>query len=290
MSYPSHSLPRPWFNRLRDSAVSQFFFALLCIGVPFVLSNLLVRLLLPEGADLSHVRNGIKVAVLLVAYLAYVRWVEKRPASELSLHGAAKEVGSGFLLGAAIISLSVALLAASGSYQVVGFNGDVRWLHYLAGFLAVAMLEELLFRAVLFRLLEKSLGSVIAIVISTGLFGLVHLLNPNAGWLSTASLTLISLIFVGSFLLTRRLWLCMGLHWSWNLFQALYSVSVSGIDTNGLLISKLTGPSWLTGGGFGVEASLLTLLLSVIAASYLLLQAYRKGQFVAPYWRARQSN
>jgi uncharacterized protein len=285
MSFPTSSLPTPWFVRLGRSAVSQFLFALFCIGVPFVLSNIVVSFF-PPGTDTAHLRNGFKIAVLITAYLSYVRWVKKRPAFELSLPGALKETGAGFLLGAGLISLSIALLAALGNYQLDGINTNITWFRYIAGFFAVAMLEELIFRAVLFRLIEKSLGSVIAIVLSTALFGLVHLINPNATWLSTVSLTFISLIFVGSFVMTRRVWLCVGLHWSWNLFQALYSVSVSGIETQGVLNGRLIGPSWLTGGGFGVEASVLTLLLSLLTASCLLYKAHRNGQFRAPFWRS----
>jgi uncharacterized protein len=275
-----------WRRRLSQSAVSQFLIALLCIGVPFVLSNIVVKFF-PAGSDTVHLRNGFKVAVLVAAYLGYVRWVEKRSPFELSLPGAVKETGFGFLLGAGLISLSVALLAAFGSYHVMGFNTDINLLRYVVGLFAVAVMEELIFRAVLFRLIEKSLGSVIAVVLSASLFGLVHLVNPNAAWISIASLSLISLIFVASFLLTRRLWLCVGLHWGWNLLQALCSVSVSGTDTRGLMNAHVTGPVWLTGGSFGIEASLLTLVLSLITTSCLLYIAHEKGHFVAPYWRSR---
>jgi membrane protease YdiL (CAAX protease family) len=275
-----------WHTRLSRSAVTQFLVALLCIGVPFILSNIVVRFF-PAGADMAHLRNGFKIAVLVAAYLGYVRWIEKRSPFELSLPGAPRELGLGFLLGTGLISLSVALLAAIGCYRVDGINTDATVFRYVAGFFAVAMLEELIFRAVLFRLIEKSLGSVIAIGLSTAGFGLAHLLNPNATWIGIASLTLSSLIVVGGFLLTRRLWFCVGLHWAWNLLQALYSVSVSGIGTKGLLDGHVTGPAWLTGGSFGVEASLPTLLLSLIAASYLLRIAHQKGHLTSPYWRSR---
>jgi len=172
-------------------------------------------------------------------------------------------------------------------FMVEGIHTDATVFRYVAGFFAVAMLEELIFRAVLFRLIETSLGSVIAIALSTAGFGLAHLLNPNATWIGIASLTLSSLVVVGGFLLTRRLWFCVGLHWAWNLLQALYSVSVSGMGTKGLLDGHVTGPAWLTGGSFGVEASLPTLLLSLIAASFLLRRAHQKGHFTPPYWRSR---
>jgi len=289
MSHPTSCKSRPWHARLRQSAVTQFFVALFCIGVPFVLINIVVRYF-PASADMAHLRNAFKVVVLVMAYVGYVRWIEKRPPFELSLPGAVKETGIGFLLGTGLISLSVALLAMFGCYLVDGINTDVTLFRYVVGFFAVAVLEELIFRVVLFRLIEKSLGSVIAMILSTAIFGLVHLVNPNATWISAASLALISLIFVGSFMLTRRLWLCMGLHWSWNLIQALYSVSVSGADTEGLLNGRLMGPAWLTGGSFGIEASVPTVLLSLITASYLLYIAHKKGHFISPYWRCKDSS
>jgi membrane protease YdiL (CAAX protease family) len=280
-------MPRPWHTRLGQSAITQFLVALLCIGVPFVLSNIVVKAF-PATAATTHLRNGFKILVLVAAYLGHARWVERRSPFELSLPGALKEAGLGFLLGAGLISLSVGLLASLGCYHVDGINTDVPLFRYVAGFLAVAALEELIFRGVLFRLVEKSLGSVIAIALSTAVFGLLHRVNPNATWISIASLTLSSLVLVGSFLATRRLWLCVGVHWGWNLLQALCSLSVSGNETKGLLNAHVTGPAWLTGGSFGVEASLLTLMLSLITAGYLLYVAHKKGHFTAPYWRSRQ--
>lgn len=279
-------MPRPWRTRLRESAVTRFCIALLCIGVPFVLSNIVGRFF-AAGADATHLRNGFKIVVLVAAYLAHARWVERRSPHELSLPGALKETGLGFLLAAGLITSSVALLASLGCYHVDGINTEAPVARYVAGFFAVAVLEELIFRGVLFRLVEKSLGSVIAIAPSTAVFGLAHLANENATWLSIVSLTLISLVFVGGFLATRRLWFCVGLHWGWNLLQALYSVSVSGGETKGLLNGHVTGPAWLTGGSFGVEASLPTLLLSLIAAGGLLHVARKKGHFTLPYWRSR---
>lgn len=275
VSSAAPALARATFVRLR-AAITQLVVALLCVGIPFVLSNIALKLWLPDGADLAPLRNGFKTAVLIAAYLGYVRWVEKRSAFELSLAGALKEIGLGFLVGAGMIGASVAVLAILGTYQAEGINPAATWLRYLAGFLAVAIIEEMIFRVLLFRLLEKSLGSVPAIVLSTAVFGLAHLFNPNASWISTMSLTLSSVMLVAGFLLTRRLWLCMGLHWSWNLAQALCSLPVSGSKTTGLLVGHVSGPGWLTGGDFGIEASLVTLVFSVFTASTLLYLVARR--------------
>ena len=219
----------------------------------------------------------------------YVQWVEKRSPFELSWAGALHEAGVGFLVGASVISVSVAVLAGLDAYHVDGINLEATWLRYLAGFLAVAILEEMIFRVLLFRLIEQSLGSVLAMILSTAVFGLAHLFNPNASWIATASLTLTSVMLVAGFLLTRRLWLCMGLHWSWNLSQALCSLPVSGSQTAGLLVGHTSGPVWLAGGGFGLEASAVTLFFSVIATGTLLYLAGQRGHFIAPSWRVTRS-
>ena len=250
--------------RLRDT-IKQLLVAVLCVGIPFVLSNIALKWL-PDGAGMAPLRNGFKIVVLIAAYLGYVRWVERRAPFELSLHGAPKEAGVGFLLGASVIGVSVAVLAGLGLYRVDGINLEVTWIRYLVTFLAVAILEEMIFRVLLFRLIEKSLGSVLAIILSTAVFGLAHLINPNASWIAAVSLTLSSVILVAGFVLTRRLWLCMGLHWSWNLTQALCSLPVSGSETTGLLKGHTSGSVWLSGGGFGIEASVVTLVFSVMTA------------------------
>ena len=287
MSFVRPTLARVVPARLRNT-ITQVLMALLCVGIPFVLSNIALKWF-PDGAGMASLRNGFKTAVLIAAYLGYVRWVEKRSPFELSLAGALEEAGVGFLTGASVIGASVAMLAGLDAYHVDGINLEAPWMRYLAGFLAVAILEEMIFRVLLFRLIEKSLGSVLAMVLSTAVFGLAHLFNPNASLISTVSLTLSSVLLVAGYLFTRRLWLCMGLHWSWNLSQALCSLPVSGSETMGLLAGHTSGPAWLTGGDFGIEASLVTLLFSVIAAGTLLYLAGRRGHFIAPYWRVART-
>ena len=110
MSFVHPALARAPSVRLRD-AIRQVVVALLCVGIPFVLSNIAVKLWFPDGASLAPLRNGFKTIVLIAAYLGYVRWVEKRSPFELSLAGALKETGIGLLIGASVISASVAVLA-----------------------------------------------------------------------------------------------------------------------------------------------------------------------------------
>jgi hypothetical protein len=178
-----------------------------------------------------------------------------------------------------------------GHYQVTGIAVELSLLHLLIGFFSVAALEELLFRAILFRLLERSLGTVIALVLSSVLFSAVHLLNPHTDLLSTVQLLVLGLLFIAAFLYTRRLWLCVGLHWGWNFAQGgFFSSPVSGQKADGILQSVMSGPAWLTGGEFGIEASVLASLGALICTVLLLKAARQQQNWLRPYWRRSEAN
>jgi uncharacterized protein len=91
-------------------------------------------------------------------------------------------------------------------------------------------------------------------------------------------------------LLTRRLWLCVGIHFAWNFTQGgVFSAAVSGGKTTGLLQGQMVGPAWLTGGAFGAEASLVALVVCAVAGLLLVIAAKRSGHVIQPFWSARNS-
>jgi hypothetical protein len=90
-------------------------------------------------------------------------------------------------------------------------------------------------------------------------------------------------------MLTRRLWPCIGFHVAWNFTQAgVFSGAVSGaFEQPGLLKARLEGPELLTGGAFGMEASLVALLVCTVAGVAILITAVRRGNIVKPSWRRK---
>jgi membrane protease YdiL (CAAX protease family) len=150
-----------------------------------------------------------------------------------------------------------------------------------------AFLEELIYRGVLFRVTEEYLGSSIALIATSAFFGARHLGNPDA--------TLIGAIFVAieagillaaAYMLTRRLWLSIGLHMSWNFAQAaVFSGAVSGVEMPpGLMQAVIEGPELMTGGNFGVEASIVACLLCTAAGAVMVMMAARRGLIRSPMW------
>jgi hypothetical protein len=93
------------------------------------------------------------------------------------------------------------------------------------------------------------------------------------------------ILLAAAYMLTRRLWLCMGLHFAWNFTQGgIFSAAVSGGASHGLLKATLVGPDWLTGGAFGPEASAVAVVVCTTAGLLLLVAADRKGHVIQPAW------
>ncbi len=94
-------------------------------------------------------------------------------------------------------------------------------------------------------------------------------------------------MLAAAYMLTRRLWLSIGFHMAWNYTQsAIFSGIVSGnVAQQGLIKSTMHGPNWLTGGNFGVESSVLALLLCTSTGIVMLVMAVRRGKIVQPVWK-----
>ncbi|MFZ2989232.1 CPBP family intramembrane glutamic endopeptidase [Ideonella sp.] len=212
----------------------------------------------------------------LAMYTLYVRLIENRRASELAIRGSLIELGLGLAGGAALVALVVAALALLGVYRFEAINAGVQGLGAaFSQMVFVGVFEELLMRAIILRLIERSLGTWLALAISSALFGLAHLPGSGMGALPFAVAVVAGGFFGAAYLVTRRLWLCIGLHTAWNFtLGSLFSISVSGREpTAGLITGSLSGPHWLTGGSYGLEGSVLTLAVLLAAGTWLLARA-----------------
>jgi membrane protease YdiL (CAAX protease family) len=259
--------------------------AFLFVAVPFAIVAFPFNMFVTDRS-LKRVGAVLLTIVIVTAYSAYVRFIEKRRATEFSSSGAILESGGGLLLGALLFSTTIGILAALGIYQVTGSNGWAVMLGTVPGFILTGFLEEVVFRGIIFRIVEASLGSWIALAVSAAIFGLLHLLNHGATLLDAGAITIEGgIMLAAAYMLTRRLWLCIGIHIAWNFVQGgVFSGAVSGGAQQGLLQAKMVGPDWITGGSFGVEASVVALIVCAAAGIFLLIVAKRKGQIVQPYW------
>lgn len=147
---------------------------------------------------------------------------------------------------------------------------------WLVIFLIVGWLEELLFRGYHLQTFESGLNTFWAVLISSFVFGVSHLSNPNASWVAALGILLAGLFLALPYILTRQLWLSIGLHIGWNFFEGVgFGFQVSGLDTFRLLRHTVSGPELWTGGAFGPEAGLL--IIPALALGSLFVYAYTKS-------------
>lgn len=221
-------------------------------------------------------------AGVLALYAVVVRAWEARPVRELERASAGSGLRDGVLGGLGLFAVTLGLIALCGGYRIEGwgsFGGALSVLGLMAG---VAVVEEVLFRGIVFRLVEEATGTRGALVISALLFGGLHLITPRATvWGALAIAVEAGLMLGAAYVLTRALWLPIGLHLGWNAAEsALFGAPVSGNEglPQGLLDGAASGPAVLSGGEFGPEASLFAVLVCGAATVVLLRKAARGGR------------
>ncbi len=224
--------------------------------------------------------------MVTLTYLAYVRIVERRVVSEMALKPALPELRVGYIIGAALMTASIGIIWLLGHYQVTGINKATVLIVPFFATIFTAFFEEIVFRGIIFRIINESLGSWVAVIISALIFGFAHGSNPNATLFSSVAIALEAGVLLSAvYLYSNRLWMVIGIHISWNFFQgAVLGVNVSGTTAKGLLQAKLEGPKLFTGGPFGAEASIITISICLIVGLVFLFLAHRKGNFQKPFW------
>ena len=249
------------------------------VGVQFLLAWLGGLLGVRHAPGWVFLVYAGSVPTALAAYIGYTRYVERRAATELSLYGAWMHAVIGAILGLLLFGITLGTVAVFTDVTITKGAG-IAAIGSVGISLTSAVSEELVFRGLVFRLVERSLGTWPAMGISAGLFGALHLANPGAGLVSTVAITLESgLLLCSAYILTRNLWFAIGLHFGWDLTESvLFGAAMSGHVDPGLFVTRVGGPSLLSGGAFGVEASIVALLWSLLLTAVLLAMAARRGR------------
>lgn len=261
-------------GRLR-SGWRFLFFAALFVCVLILLQLALVNLTaaftdprtLPYGWRYLSQSLSMLAAATVVGWLCN-RLLEGLPPRALgwTLRGGGwlRDLGLGTLLGALSLALGAGLCAALGSYTF--FFNSAAGASAIAGtlgasaavFLLAAAMEEALFRGYPLQTFMRSWPAWLAFIPASVLFALVHLDNPNVARGFTFFNTLLAGLWLAlAYWRTRTLWLPLGIHFGWNwAMGSLLGLPVSGISEispDPVLRAADTGPTWLTGGHYGIE-------------------------------------
>jgi uncharacterized protein len=267
------------------------FLFLLCL-VGFVVTQILAvnvtaRIIHAGGDSLAFnsMYRPLALLMMLLVFGAIARYLGRGQGSLLEVQGlglapqSGRELLKGLLLGSAMILVCVIAITLFGHYSAELLPGAGIWVRALAilwmGLTAAAM-EEVAFRGYPFQALIKAIGPWGASLALALLFGGIHLSNPNAsafGFLNTA---LVSILLSIAYLRTGYLWMPIGIHVAWNLvLGTVFGLPVSGVNIFAVIVKgKAEGSPLVTGGDYGIEASLVCaiVILLGIAAVYKVAQ------------------
>ena len=242
-------------------------------------------------ASREMVAGLVLVGLAIAVYKLAICKLGEQPRDDLRREHAVRDLALGLGGGALLFSLVTLVAAMVGVYDIVGLGSARSILFVLVMFgIIPGVLEELLFRGILFRHLEDFGGTWFALALTSALFGVAHIFNDNATFFSSFAIAVeAGILLGGAYMLTRSLWAPIGLHAAWNFTQSqIYDVPVSGNDGTGLVEAKLSGPELLSGGAFGLEASVIALVIATGAGIWMVVRAVRAGHVVRPWWVRRR--
>lgn len=281
----------PLWKRIADFPLVALVLAVLVFMLTMSASLLLAKTIPdPTGNDQIVFKLISCVLLVFVAKLVLSRLGE-HPRDDLRINGSLRNLALGLGYGAGIMGLVVAIAAALGLYSIAGPGDTIKLFPEIVALgLFPAISEEIFFRGILFRWCEELGGSWFALALTSAFFGLAHLMNPNATAFSSFAIAVeAGILLGGAYMLTRSLWMPMGLHAAWNITQGeIFDVPVSGLAMNGLVNARIQGPELLSGGQFGFEASIIALVLATAAGVWLVVRAIRQGELVRPWWVRRR--
>ncbi|MEU5485758.1 CPBP family intramembrane glutamic endopeptidase [Streptomyces mirabilis] len=220
-------------------------------------------------------------AVAAVAvYWVVMRRVAGRSTPEIARQGAGREALRGGAVGLGFVLVSALLITAFGGYSFSWAGNGFFSVVWSAAMVqaGAAVTEELMFRGFALQALEQRWGSRAAIVITGLFFGVAHLGAPGAGVWSALAIALEAGVMLGvAFLWRRNIWFVAGLHFTWNTAEQLLGIPVSGHTPKGLFTVDTHGSALLNGGTFGLEASIVPVLIGVLLTVRMFVLAGRSG-------------
>lgn len=180
----------------------------------------------------------------------------------------------GSLIGFLLIGLCGSALWLSGNVEfTIGKISLILFIGYLLYFVIVGLFEELMFRTLPLFVFAERYPIILAVVLNGLLFGAVHMANPGFTWLAMLNITLAGILFAVYTLQKKNLSWAVGIHFGWNFAQGiLLGYKVSGTDTPGVLVAKPIGNTYLSGGVFGIEGSVVCTSVLAILIVYLMVR------------------
>lgn len=270
-------------GQIRPSRARSFAWFIVA-AVYFVLAKQTAALAahgLSSGVWFGLVDRSILLFLLLVGYsaFAYLGQKQEQPIKAMGLErrpGWQREFALGSAIGWAGITACTLMIAVFGGIVVFFYIG---WFQFLLIFVDLAILlvaalaQEVAFRGYPFQRLMEATNPLIATLLTSALYALVFVGNPEASAASVLLAMFMGWLLSVAYLRTRGLWVGWGIHFAWNASMAvLFGLPLSGLTKYSPVISGTAlGPTWLTGFDYGPEGSavgMVVVLLLVIVTVF----------------------
>ncbi len=238
--------------------------------------------------DYRNLLKGLFVSsACICSYILFFKKYDKRNITEFATKGFVKNLTIGILTGFVLQSCTILIMYLNGNYTVININPVSFILIPFAIMFTVAIIEEILVRGIIFRIVEEKFGSYISLTISSVLFGVLHLANPHGTLISGICITTAGFMLGAAFIYSRNLWMPIALHFAWNFTQSgIYGAVTSGNEkTSSLLEARIQGPEFITGGAFGPEGSIQAIVFCALATILLLILCQKNRKIIKPYWK-----
>ena len=224
--------------------------------------------------------NLFSTVIVTILVIVYCKFIEKRSLKSMGLikKNALNNYLKGYAIGIIIFSLAYIIAVLTGSLSVNGFNSNISFgllLLFFIGFLIQGMEEEVLLRGYFMISLSNRAPMVVAIMVNSIAFAILHLANPGITILAFINLILFGVFASVYVIKTGNLWGACAIHSAWNFFQGnIYGIQVSGLDIGTTVLNTTTNSSLsiINGGSFGMEGGLavtIVLLLSIIVTLFI---------------------
>jgi membrane protease YdiL (CAAX protease family) len=254
-----------------------------------VLTLLAVLLVYNRGGTFSYglpIDATIELLAVLITTYAARRLLDRRSFVSLGFRidqHALPDLVVGFLLPGLLLGAIFLVEWAFGWLTIEGFAWQgmplSTWLGTLVQglllFIMVGVSEEVLSRGYHLQNLTDGINLFWGLLLSSSVFAFLHLLNPESSLFSSLGILAAGYFLAYGWVRTRQLWLSIGLHIGWNLFEGtVFGFPVSGYKVEALIQHNPSGPGLITGGGFGPEAGLIVLPAMLLGA--LLIRYYTR--------------
>src|SRR6218665_2833192 len=274
-----------------NSPITKIILALLTFMAVVVIGQQIASKLLaltPLDKDYRSLLKGLFVsASCILSYILFFKKYDKRAVTEFASKGLAKNLFIGVAIGFTLQSLTILVMYLNGNYSITKVNPISYILIPFAIMFTVAIIEEVLVRGIILRIMEEKLGTYISLTFTSILFGILHLANPHGTLISGICITTAGFLLGAAFIYSRNLWFPIALHFAWNFTQSgIYGAITSGNEkTNNLVEARIQGPEFITGGAFGPEGSIQAIVFCALGTIVLLLLCHKNNKIIKPYWK-----